>query len=104
MVAIGTANSWLSSDDQVVLQSLPATEAVRVTVVQLTRAAQDYTFRRSDSFTTVCETISQATGIPTNSLRFIYCGREFTGASQTVAELGITDGSTLHMVVILRGR
>src|SRR5258707_8418652 len=76
-VATGTANSSLSSDGQVVLQSLPATEIVRITV-QLLIGARDYIVHGSESITNVCQVISQTTGIPRDQLRLTYRGMSIT--------------------------
>jgi len=101
-VATDTTIPTLSNDRQVVPQSLQATETVQIMVKPLAGYTQTYNIRGSDSIANVCEEISNTTGIPTCQIRLIYSGRDITATNLTVAELGITDGSILHIVLKLR--
>jgi hypothetical protein len=100
--ATDTTYPPLSNDGQVVPQSLQATETIKIMVKTLAGSTQSYNVHRSDSIAKICEEISNTTGIPTCQIRLIYSGRDITATDLTVAELGITDGSLLHMVLKLR--
>ena len=71
-------------------------------VKTLAGTSYSYNVQNSDSMVKVFEEISNTTGIPTCQIRLIYSGRQITTTDLTVAELGITDGSLLHMVLKLR--
>ena len=101
-VAADTTYPPHSNDIQVAPQSLQATDTVKIMVKPLAGATQSYTVHRSDSIAKICEEISNTAGIPACQIRLIYSGRDITATELTVAELGITDGSLLHMVLKLR--
>jgi len=99
-VATGTANPPRSNDIQMVPQSPQGTETVKIMAKTLAGSAQSFNVCRSDSIAKVCEEISNTIGV--SQIRLIYSGRDITATGLTVAELGITDGSLLYMVLKLR--
>ena len=84
------------------IQSLQATETVNIKVKPLAGPAQSYNIQRSGSIANLCDEISNTTGMPTCQIRLIYSGKDVTATDMTLAELGITDGSLLHMALKLR--
>jgi hypothetical protein len=103
-VTTATANPPLSNDREAVLQSVGASETLTVMVKTLAGRSHSYNVHRSDSVAKICEEISNTTGIPTVQIRLIHSGKDITAAGLhlTMAELGITDGSFLHMAHRLR--
>jgi hypothetical protein len=101
-VATDTTYPLHSNDIQVIPQSLQANETIKIMVKTLAGLTQSYNTHGSDSIANVCEKISSTTGIPVCQIRLIYSGRDISASELTVAELGITDGSLLHMVLKLR--
>ena len=91
-----------SNDIQVTPQSPNATETIKIMVKPLAGSTQSYNVHGSDSIAKVFEEISNKTGIPVCQIRVIYSGRDISATDMTVAELGITDGSLLHMALKLR--
>ena len=91
-----------SNDIQVVPQSLQATETINILVKPLAGSTQSCNVHGSDSMAKVFEEVSNTTGIPTSQIRLIYSGRDISASELTVAELGITDGSLLHMALKMR--
>ena len=91
-----------SNDIQVVPQSLQATGTIKIMVKTLAGPTQSHNVHGSDSIAKVCEEISNTIGVPACQIRLIYSGRDISASELTVAELGITDGSLLYMVLKLR--
>ena len=98
-VASGTTHPPHSNDIQVVPQSLQATGTIKIRVKTLAGPTQSHNVHGSDSIAKVCEEISNTIGVPACQIRLIYSGRDISASELTVAELGITDGSLLYMVL-----
>ena len=101
-IATGATYPPHSNDIQAAPQSPQASGTIKVMVKPLAGSTQSYTVHGSDTIAKVFEEISNKTGIPVCQIRLIYSGRDISATDLTVAELGITDGSLLHMALKLR--
>ena len=75
---------------------------MQITIKTLTGRKQSFNFEDSDTILTVKQQLQEKEGIQVDQIRLIYSGKQLAD-DQTLGAYNLAAGSTIHMVLQLRG-
>ena len=80
-----------------------SSKPIKITLKTLTGGSHELALDANSTVLDVKQTIHKTQGIPPDQQRIIYSGKIMHEASQTMEDAGVADGSTVHLVLRLRG-
>jgi len=76
---------------------------ITLTIKHISGKVDTLNIHGSDPISKVFDNYSSLTGMPKAQMRVIFAGRPLEEDGATVNEVGLTDGSTIHVLPALRG-